>query len=103
MDRTNRIANITFTGQTLPQKVYIEGMACTVRPHVPKPLQCGKCSKYGHLRMYCRNQNPKCAFCASPDHYDQWNCGTPQCINCGEEHHSRAKTCPFYQYNTELK
>ena len=102
-ERTNRIANITFTGQTLPQKVCIEGIVCTVRPHVPKPLQCGKCSKFGHLKIYCRNQNPRCAFCASQDHHDQWNCGTPKCINCGEEHHSRAKTCKFYQYNTELK
>ena len=101
-DKTLKIAKIKFEGQSLPQKIKIQGQNREVRPYIPKPLQCKSCSKFGHGENKCQ-ATPVCAFCSSPNHPTKWNCGTPKCANCGLEHHSRAKECTFYMYNTELK
>ena len=100
--RPLRLAKIKFEGQSLPQKIKIQGQNREVRPYVPKPVQCLSCSKFGHSAKKCRS-TPVCAFCSSLDHSTKWNCGTPKCVNCGLEHHARSKECTFYIYNTELK
>ena len=73
-----------------------------VRPYIPKPLQCMKCSRYGHSDTKCRNI-AVCAYCSSDRHPTKWECGAPLCVNCKSHHHARTKTCPHYIYNTELK
>ena len=97
-----RIAKIKFEGQDLPQDIKIEGQKREIRPFVPKPLQCRRCSKYGHTDKRCLNSEI-CAYCGSSEHQTKWNCGTAQCSNCGQNHHARSKECIFYIYNTELK
>ena len=97
-----RIAKIKFEGQVLPKDIKIEGQRRELRPFIPKPLQCKLCSKYGHSYKVCRNPRI-CAYCGSECHPTTWNCGTPKCINCSQNHHARSKECPFYIYNTELK
>ena len=101
-NRPLRIAKLKFEGQSLPQKIKIQGQNREVRPYIPKPLQCKSCSKFGHSENKCQSIRV-CAFCSSVDHPTRWNCGTPKCANCGLEHHARAKECTFYMYNTELK
>ena len=101
-NRSLQIAKIKFTGQSLPQKIKIQGQNREVRPYVPKPLQCKSCSKFGHGESKCRSV-PICAFCSSSEHPTTWNCGTPKCVNCGLGHHAKSKECTFYMYNTELK
>ena len=83
-------------------KIIIYGQYREVRPFVPSPLQCKKCSKYGHTEKKCHN-NAVCAYCSSTEHETKWNCGTPKCANCNENHHARSKKCAFHLYNTELK
>ena len=101
--KSMKIAKITFEGQTLPRNIKIEGMNKEVRPYVPKPLQCNKCSRYGHLTKHCRNEEI-CAFCSSSSHTTKWNCcEEPKCINCNNNHHARSKQCDFYNYNVELQ
>ena len=101
-NNTLKIAKIKFEGQNLPADIRIMGQRREVRPHVPKPLQCKKCCKFGHSVNNCRN-DPVCAFCGSLEHPTRWNCGESKCINCGQQHHARSKECVFYIYNTELK
>ena len=102
-NRSLRLAKIKFEGQSLPLDIKIEGQNRELRPHIPKPLQCKKCSKYGHSQNKCTNKSV-CAYCSSKDHHTNWNCGNEEkCINCGRNHHARSKDCIFYQYNTELK
>ena len=96
------VAKIKFEGQHLPTDIRIMGQKREVRPHIPKPLQCKKCSKFGHSINNCRNE-PACAFCSSSEHATRWNCGISKCINCGQNHHARSKECTFYIYNTEIK
>ena len=100
-NRSLRIARIKFEGQSLPQKIKIQGQNREVRPYIPKPLQCKSCSKFGHSESKCQS-TPVCAFCSSLTHTTTWNCGTPKCANCGLEHHARSKECTFYMYNTEF-
>ena len=97
-----RIAKITFEGIHLPRDIIIEGTRKEVRPHIPKPLQCKKCGNFGHLHHRCTNKEV-CLFCGSDEHSTMWNCGTPKCVNCKGDHHTRSRQCVFYQYNTELK
>ena len=101
-NNTLKIAKIKFEGQNLPADIRIMGQRREVRPHVPKPLQCKRCCKFGHSVNNCRN-DPVCAFCGSSEHPTRWNCGESKCINCGQQHHARSKECVFYIYNTELK
>ena len=99
---TLKIAKIKFEGENLPTDIRIMGQRREVRPHVPKPLQCKRCCKFGHSVNNCRN-DPVCAYCGSSEHPTRWNCGESRCINCGQQHHARSKECVFYIYNTELK
>ena len=101
-DRQMQIAKISFSGDILPNKILIMGQNREVRPYIPKPLQCSKCSKFGHSELKCRNE-AVCAYCSSDQHPTKWQCGTPLCINCKQNHHARSKTCQYYIYNTELK
>ena len=101
-DVSLKVAKIKFEGQVLPLKIKILGQNRELRPHVPKPLQCKNCSRYGHTNKKC-NSEPRCAYCGSEDHATIWNHNTPKCLNCGQNHHSRSKECSFYIYNTELK
>ena len=101
-NRSLQLAKIKFIGQSLPQRIKIQGQNREVRPFVPKPLQCKSCLKFGHSESKCRGV-PVCAFCSSTEHPTTWNCGTPKCINCGLGHHAKSKECTFYMYNTELK
>ena len=73
-----------------------------VRPYIPKPFQCKRCSPFGHTHKKYSNKEV-CVFCGSAEHKTRWNCGTPKCANCNGLHHARSKECTFYQYNTELK
>ena len=97
-----KIAKIKFTGQDLPLKIKILGQNREVRPHVPKPLQCQSCCKFGHTHKKCEN-NEICAVCGSEDHKTNWKCPTVKCCNCGLGHHAKSKECIFHIYNTELK
>ena len=97
-----KIAKIKFVGQNLPLDIKIMGQKREIRPHLPKPLQCKQCSRYGHSTKKCRN-DPVCAFCSSTEHSTKWKCGEMKCVNCQQNHHARSKECCFYIYNTELK
>ena len=99
-----KIAKIKFKGSTLPDKIYMGGRKRDVKPYIPKPSQCHKCSKYGHYKEYCNNEHPACFYCGSQDHASKWQCGnSAKCINCSGDHHARSQSCPFYVYNTQLR
>ena len=99
------ILRIKFSGDRLPEKIYLEGTIKEVRPHLPRPTQCYKCLEFGHVSRYCENDTARCFKCGSPDH-DPRNTRCPnqeKCYNCKGEHHARSNKCEFYKYHTQVK
>ena len=100
-----QIPKIKYSGLELPRVVMILGTNCEVREHIPKPMQCQKCWKYGHTTKKCRGTKT-CANCAStthPEDVNQWECeNQKKCPNCGEQHHAKSKSCKYYIYNADL-
>ena len=99
------ILRIKFSGDRLPDKIYLEGTVKEVRPHLPRPTQCYKCLEFGHVSRYCENDTARCFKCGSPDH-DPRNTRCPnqeKCFNCKGEHHARSNKCEFYNYYTQVK
>ncbi|KAG0443828.1 hypothetical protein HPB47_014484 [Ixodes persulcatus] len=76
-------------GDTLPAHAMIGLIHHSVKPLVPRLLQCLKCFRNGHIAAACPNDAicPKC----SQQHGDE-SCASPQkCMNC---HQARAATSP---------
>ena len=96
------IVKIKFDGFKVPNKIVALGEMVEVREHVPSPLQCNRCYKYGHTAKFCEGVEV-CGFCSSTDHATTWNCGPAKCVNCGDNHHAKTKKCKYYEYNTEIK
>ena len=105
LPRSNtKIAKIKFKGKDLPQGIYMGGRKRDLKPYIPKPSQCHKCSRFGHYAKYCNDEAPACYYCASHDHESRWDCGGQEkCINCGGSHHARSQKCPVYAYNAQVK
>ena len=99
-----KILKIKFAGDDLPLKINLGGRRRDVRPYLPKPAQCHKCSKYGHYQKFCQTREIACYYCGSTEHESKWKCGNKEsCINCKAEHHSRSVKCNHYQYYSQLK
>ena len=99
-----KIAKIKFKGNELPEKMFMGGRRRDVKPYIPKPNQCHKCSKFGHFKEHCRNEKPACFYCAGHDHEPKWQCGNNEkCINCTGNHHSRSQKCSHYVYNAQVR
>lgn len=95
----SRCVKIVFEGNNLPSHVKVGYVRHPVRPYVPRPLQCRKCQKLGHVSAVCVNRLtcPRC----SGDH-DESICegSNLKCSNCDGPHESRSKECP--KIKTEL-
>ena len=96
------ITKITFKGQDLPDRVYIGGAFCKVKPYIPPLNQCVNCWKFGHPAKYCRYATC-CPLCASPDHTCT-NCSSTKCIcaNCTQEHNVFFRDCIVYKFESKV-
>ncbi|CAL4098408.1 unnamed protein product, partial [Meganyctiphanes norvegica] len=93
---------ITFHSHRLPSHVYIGLERFPVSRHVPNPLRCYKCQRFGHNTSRCASADQICATCAGVDHDDKHcpNSDAPKCKNCSGPHKAWDRECPFYK--TEL-
>ena len=94
---TNSII-LTFNRKELPTEVAVGYLRVKVRPYVPNPMRCFRCQRFGHTKMFCRNQ-VTCGRCADTGHtVEDCTSETLRCVNCGEgtnnKHASYDKTCP---------
>ena len=84
---------LTFDVPTCPQKLSLDYVTYHVRRHVPNPLLCFQCGKFGHHQERCKGEK-KCLNCGECTH--EGDCA-PRCINCGQEGHScRSHDCPSW-------
>lgn len=89
---TSRCLKIVFKGDSLSTHVKVGYFRQPVPPHVPKPLQCYKCLKIGHVTAVCRS-SPVSPKCAGPHKGNDSNEGTFKCTNCQGPHDASAKVC----------
>lgn len=89
----SRCVRITFKGDCLPSYVKVGHFRHQVRPFIPKPMQCFKCQKIGHVKGVCRN-SAVCPRCAEHHSEDDCNATTLKCPNCQGAHSASSKDCP---------
>lgn len=90
---TSRCVKIIFKGDSLPAHVKVGHFRQPVRPYVPKPLQCHKCLKIGHVAAVCGSATV-CSKCAGPHKTSDCSEGTLKCANCEGPHDASSKKCP---------
>ncbi|XP_037520998.1 uncharacterized protein LOC119397645 [Rhipicephalus sanguineus] len=89
----SRCLRLVFEGDSLPSHVKVGHVRHSVRPYVPKPLQCYKCFKIGHVRGVCGN-NVVCPRCAESHSKDACGATVLRCPNCHGAHEASSKDCP---------
>ncbi|CAN7997322.1 unnamed protein product, partial [Ixodes hexagonus] len=91
---------VVFDGDTLPAHVKIGLVRHSVRPFVPRPLQCRKCYRIGHVAAACPNEATR-AHC-SESHTDTTCTAAPRCVNCRQPHAATATECPKLQKEKKI-
>lgn len=86
----SRCVKVVFQCDSLPASVKVGYVRHRVRPYVPRPLQCHKCQKLGHVSAACKNALA-CKWCG--DAHD-FNCkGMLNCVNCSGLHEATSHEC----------
>ncbi|XP_070854710.1 uncharacterized protein [Drosophila suzukii] len=103
------LITVTFGSTTLPETLMIGYERVRVRPHIPRPLKCRNCLKFGHPTKFFRS--PKtCSNCSAEAHTtEDTECDKPKFfINCKYDinnqfnHSPLDKTCPAFIKQKEI-
>ncbi|GFT85266.1 uncharacterized protein TNCV_497181 [Trichonephila clavipes] len=70
--------------------------------HIPNPLRCFKCQRFGHSQTSCRGQLT-CSRCASVGHASTDCSLEPKCVNCLQPHPSDSKICPKWKIEKQIQ
>ena len=90
---------LTFNKPTCPSKLELDYVTYHVRRHIPNPLICHKCGKFGHAEAKCTAE-AICLNCAGVLH--DGHCQA-KCVNCGRSGHScRSRDCPVWKKEREI-
>lgn len=84
---------LDFKGDCLPSHVKVGHFRHVVRPFVPKPLQCRRCQRLGHVSAVCRNSTV-CPRCSEQHDADTCRATELKCTNCQGSHAASSKDCP---------
>ncbi|KAH9360524.1 hypothetical protein HPB48_019020 [Haemaphysalis longicornis] len=95
---TSRCLKIVFKGDSLPAHVKVGHFRQLVRPYAPKPLQCHKCMKIGHVAAFCGSASV-CPKCAGPHKASDCSEGTLKCVNCEGPHDASSKKRLLRRYD----
>lgn len=90
---TSKCMKILFASGKLPSHIKAGLVRYPVRPFVPRPLQCHKCFKIGHVQGFC-TRDLVCAKCGGNHHVDSCESQAYRCPNCNGEHLATDKGCP---------
>lgn len=97
---TSQSVKVVFRGDCLPVTLKVGLVRHAVRPYVPRPFQCRKCLRIGHVAGACPSHE-LCGHCGSDHKSSDCASRTAQCVNCHGEHEATSKDCP--RLRTELK
>ena len=99
---------INFDSKVIPKYVLIHYVRYPTEPFKPKPRQCYKCYKFGHVRKYCNSNKSYCTHCGNADHNIAIHCPaakegkSPCCLNCKDNHLPTDMQCLFKMKQYEL-
>ena len=90
---------LTFDRPSCPDRIELDYVVYKVRRHIPNPLMCHQCGKFGHAQVRCENE-AKCLICGESKH--SGDCQR-KCINCGEmDHDCRSRNCRVWKKEREI-
>lgn len=84
---------LVFQGDTLPATVKVGLVRHAVRQYVPRPLQCRKCMKLGHVIGVCPYEST-CGRCGENHTIDACISTCHKCANCAGDHEATSPICP---------
>jgi regulator of replication initiation timing/Zn finger protein HypA/HybF involved in hydrogenase expression len=93
---------LTFDIAALPEYIFVGFIRVPVRLHVPNPLRCLTCQKFGHVQTIC--QKPfVCPNCGKSDaHVDKPCDQEASCLNCGGSHPVWSRQCPAWKREKKI-
>ena len=84
-------------GQDIPEAIYLKYLKFKVRDHIPIPVRCHGCQKFGHRQFQCNQVDPTCSICAGEHVFtDCPNKDKPKCASCGGSHSAVSNRCRAY-------
>ena len=90
---------LTFDRPTCPAKLDFDYVSYKVKKHIPNPLMCYQCGKFGHAEAKCVRE-AVCMTCGKEKH--DGDC-SPKCVNCDQEGHScRSRDCPAWKKEKQI-
>ncbi|XP_043232073.1 uncharacterized protein LOC122386694 [Amphibalanus amphitrite] len=85
---------LTFDRPTCPSRLEFDYVVYQVRQHIPNPLICLQCGKYGHMQARCQVE-AVCLKCGEQKH--EGTC-SQTCIHCGDgTHDCLSRQCPKWK------
>ena len=91
---------LTFDRPVCPTRLTFDYVTYQVRRHIPNPLICNKCGKFGHPEVKCEAEKQLCLNCGEEQH--DGTCAA-KCINCEKVGHScRSRECSFWKREREI-
>lgn len=97
----SQCVKLTFKGDSLPSHVKVGHFRHIVRPFVPKPLQCRKCQRIGHVSAVCTNA-AVCSRCSGSHSSDACRAENQKCANCQGSHDATSKNCPHVKNEAKV-
>ena len=89
---------LTFTGQTLPDRILAGGLSIKVEAVKNTPRRCPRCQQFGHGERACNN-NRVCCRCGQASEHTYRECPNEEsCFNCGQKHAASSTQCPVFQF-----
>jgi len=92
---------VHFSKTELPAEVKIRYMLFKVKQHIPKPVRCIKCNRYGHVANHCKGKE-RCSNCGREHGWKTCIASFKRCPNCKGEHSAIDKQCPRFKRMTEV-
>ena len=93
IERTPTIL-LTFNKPTCPTKLDFDYVTYNVRQHIPNPLMCLQCGRFGHMQAKCQSE-AKCLTCGDKKH--DGTC-EQKCLHCGDTgHDGRSRQCEVWK------
>ncbi|KAH7947181.1 hypothetical protein HPB52_008062 [Rhipicephalus sanguineus] len=92
---------LRFASPVPPARVHLFRMAFEVRPSRPRPLQCLRCGRYGHITAACRRLE-RCLRCGDHHGKDASCTSKVKCLHCGRPHSADSAECQLWQRERRL-